>query len=199
LLAVGRIANTDGLGLSAAGVALDPRGRVVIDPHFQTNVPGVFAVGDVVAGPMLAHKAEEEAVACVERIATGYGHVDYDTIPGVVYTDPEFACVGKTEEQLKEAAVPYRVGSFPFAANGRAHSLGQTLGRVKVLAHRDTDRVLGVHIFGPRAGALIAEATAAMTFGASAEDIARTCHAHPTLAEVVKEAALAVHGRAIHI
>jgi dihydrolipoamide dehydrogenase len=178
---------------------LDKRGRIEVDSHFQTNVPGIYAIGDVIAGPMLAHKAEEEGVACVEQIVTGYGHVDYNTIPGVCYTNPEIATVGLTEDQLKEQNIPYKKGSFPFRANGRAQSLGHVDGRVKILAHEKTDRVLGVHILGPRAGELIAEATAAMAFGASSEDIARTCHAHPTLPEVVKEAALAVSGRAIHI
>src|SRR5262249_52808995 len=157
------------------------------------------AIGDVIRGPMLAHKAEEEGVACVEHLATGYGHVDYNTIPGVVYTQPEIATVGKTEEELKSAGVEYRKGVFPFLANGRARALGQVDGRVKILADAKTDRVLGVHIIGPRAGDLIAEAGAAMAFGASSEDIARTCHAHPTLAEAVKEAALAVASRQIHI
>ena len=199
LLAVGRSPNSAGLGLAQAGVGLDARGRVVVDDHFATNVAGVFAIGDLIRGPMLAHKAEEEGIACVERIVTGYGHVNYDAIPNVVYTAPEFASVGKTEEELTEAGVPYRKGSFPFLANGRARALGHTEGRVKILAQRDTDRVLGVHIFGPRAGDLIAECAAAIEFGASSEDIARTCHAHPTLAEVVKEAALAVDGRMLHM
>jgi dihydrolipoamide dehydrogenase len=199
LLAVGRIPNTDQLGLEAAGIKTDPRGRIEVDPHFATNVPGVFAIGDVITGPMLAHKAEEEGVACVEQIVKGWSHVNYDTIPGVAYTHPEIATVGKTEEQLKEAGVPYKKGTFPFMANGRARSLGDTDGKVKILAHKETDRILGVHILGPRAGDLIAEAVAAMNFGASAEDLARTCHAHPTLPEALKEAALNVDGRAIHI
>ncbi len=199
LVAVGRRPNTEGVGLETVGVELDERGRIPVDAHFATTAPGVFAIGDVIAGPMLAHKAEEEGVACVERIATGYGHVNYDAIPGVVYTHPEVAGVGKTAEELDEAGVPYKVGRFPFLANGRARALNSTDGFVKVLAHAETDRVLGVHIIGPRAGALIAECVVAMEFGASAEDIARCCHAHPTLAEVVKEAALAVDGRAIHI
>jgi dihydrolipoamide dehydrogenase len=199
LLAVGRVPNTDGLGLDAVGVKCDPRGRVEVDKHFRTNVPGVYAIGDVIAGPMLAHKAEEEGMACVEGIAGKYCHVNYDAIPGVCYTDPEIASVGKTEEQLQAANVPYRKGVFPFLANGRAKALGSTDGRVKILAHADTDRILGVHILGPRAGDLIAEAATAIEFGASAEDIARTSHAHPTLAECLKEAALAVDGRPIHI
>jgi dihydrolipoamide dehydrogenase len=170
-----------------------------VDPYFKTSAAGFYAIGDVIAGPMLAHKAEEEGIACVEQIVTGHSHVNYDTIPGIAYTHPEIATVGKTEEQLKEANVPYKKGVFPFIANGRARALGDTDGKVKILADAQTDRVLGVHIIGPRAGDLIAEAAAAMTFGASAEDIARTCHAHPTLSEAVKEAALGVDSRAIHI
>jgi dihydrolipoamide dehydrogenase len=199
LLAVGRVPNTEGLGLDSVGIELGPRGVIPVDEHFQTRVPGIYAIGDVIPGPMLAHKAEEEGIACVEHIATGYGHVNYDAIPSVVYTHPEIASVGKTEEQLTQAKIPFKKGVFPFAANGRAKALGDTEGRVKVLAHAETDRVLGVHILGPRAGDLIAEAGVAMEFGASSEDIARSCHAHPTLAEAVKEAALAVEGRAIHI
>jgi dihydrolipoamide dehydrogenase len=199
LMSVGRVPNTEGLGVEQLGIRTDKRGRIEVDLHFTTSVPGIYAIGDVIAGPMLAHKAEEEGVACVEHIVTGYGHVDYNTIPGVCYTNPEIATVGLTEEQLKEQNIPYKKGSFPFRANGRAQSLGHLDGRVKILAHEKTDRVLGVHILGPRAGELIAEATAAMAFGASSEDIARTCHAHPTLPEAVKEAALAVSGRAIHI
>jgi dihydrolipoamide dehydrogenase len=198
LVAVGRAPYTDGLGLEAIGLALDNRGRIPVDAHFQTSVPNVYAIGDVIAGPMLAHKASEEGVACVEHIATGYGHVNYDAIPSVVYTAPEVASVGKTEEELKAAGRAYKKGAFPFMANGRAKALGHTEGKVKVLADATTDRVLGVHIVGPRAGDLIAEAVAAIEFGASSEDVARTCHAHPTLAEVFKEAALAVDGRAIH-
>ena len=198
LLAVGRRAHTAGLGLDAVGLATDKRGRVEVNAHLETAVPGIYAIGDVIAGPMLAHKAEEEGVAVAEFIATGYGHVDYDAIPGVVYTEPEIASVGKTEEQLKEAGVPYRKGNFPFAANGRAKALGSTDGFVKILAHAETDRVLGVHMIGPRVGELIIEAAMAMSFSASSEDIARVCHAHPTLHEAVKEAALAVDGRALH-
>ncbi|MEQ8763007.1 MAG: dihydrolipoyl dehydrogenase [Planctomycetota bacterium] len=198
LVAVGRRPNTEGLGLESVGIETDERGRVPIDERFRTKVKGIYAIGDVVRGPMLAHKAEEEGVALAELLVTGYGHVDYDTIPNIVYTMPEVASVGRTEAQLKEDGVPYRVGQFPFAANGRARALGHTEGRVKILAHEETDRVLGVHILGPRAGDLIAEAAAAMAYGASAEDIARTCHAHPTLAEVLKEAALAVDRRALH-
>jgi dihydrolipoamide dehydrogenase len=199
LLAVGRKPNTDDLGLDAADITLDERGRVPVGDHFETPVPGIYAIGDVIRGPMLAHKAEEEGVACVEYIVTGYGHVNYDAIPGVAYTHPEIASVGKTEEQLKEAGVEYRKGKFPFLANGRAKALNQTEGFVKILADKATDRVLGVHIVGPRAGDLIAEAAVAIEFGASSEDIARSSHAHPTLAEVVKEAAFAVDDRAIHI
>jgi len=199
LVSVGRKPNTDDLGLETVGLELDARGRVPVDEHFQTPVEGIYAIGDVIRGPMLAHKAEEEGVACVEGIVTGYGHVNYDAIPGVAYTHPEIASVGKTEEQLQEAGIPYRKGKFPFLANGRAKALNQTEGFVKILAHEETDRVLGVHIIGPRAGDLIAEAAVAIEFGASSEDIARASHAHPTLAEVVKEAAFAVDGRAIHI
>lgn len=198
LLAVGRVPNTDNLGLDAVHVAKDARGRIQVDSRFQTTIPGIYAIGDVIGGAMLAHKAEEEGVACVEGIVTGYGHVNYDAIPGVVYTDPEIATVGKSEDQLKEGGIPYRKGVYPFLPNGRAKALGQTDGRVKILAHAETDRVLGVHIIGPRAGELIAEAVTAIEFGASSEDIARTSHAHPTLAEVIKEAAMAVDGRAIH-
>ncbi|MFG0330718.1 MAG: dihydrolipoyl dehydrogenase [Phycisphaerales bacterium] len=199
LVAVGRKAYTESLGLDSVNVELDDRGRVVVNERFETSARGVYAIGDVIAGPMLAHKAEEEGIACVEMIATGHGHVNYDSIPGIVYTHPEIASVGKTEDQLKDDGVDYRKGSFPFLANGRARALAQTDGRVKILADAKTDRVLGVHIIGPRAGDLIAEAAAAIEYGASSEDIARLCHAHPTLAEVVKEAALAVDGRAIHI
>ncbi len=199
LVAVGRIPNTDNLGLESVGIELDPRGRIPVDERFRTYVPGVYAIGDVIRGPMLAHKAEEEGIACVEGIATGHCHVNYSAIPGIVYTHPEIASVGKTEDELKAEKVPYRKGVFPFAANGRARALSSPEGRVKILAHADTDRVLGVHIIGARAGDLIAEAAVAIEFGASAEDIARSSHAHPTLAEAVKEAALAVDARAIHI
>jgi dihydrolipoamide dehydrogenase len=199
LVAVGRRPYTANLTLDKAGIAMDERGRVKIDSHFQTNVKGVYAIGDVVAGPMLAHKAEDEGMAVAEIIAGQTAHIDYDCIPGVVYTWPEVAAVGKTEEQLKEAGVAYKAGKFPFMANGRARAMGATDGFVKILADARTDRVLGVHIVGPEAGTLIAEAVLAMEFGASAEDIARTCHAHPTLEEAVKEAALGVAGRAIHI
>ena len=198
LVAVGRRPYTENLGLDTVGVELDSRGRIPIGDHFATSAPGVYAIGDVTVGPMLAHKAEEEGIACVEHLVTGYGHVNYDAIPWVIYTDPEIAWVGQTEEQLKEAGIPYRAGSFPFAPNGRAKALGSTDGLVKILAHEETDRILGVHMIGPRVSELIAEVAVAVEFGASSEDIARSCHAHPTLAEVVKEAALAVDSRALH-
>ncbi|MGE0703896.1 MAG: dihydrolipoyl dehydrogenase [Vicinamibacterales bacterium] len=199
LVAVGRVPNTEGLNLDAVGLSLDERGRIPVDEHFRTGAPNVYAIGDVIRGPMLAHKAEEEGVACVEHIVTGYGHVNYDAIPGVCYTHPEIASVGKTEEQLRESGVEFRKGTFPFRANSRARAINQTDGKVKILADAATDRVLGVHIIGPRAGDLIAEAAAAIEFGATSEDIARTSHAHPTLAEAIKEAALAVDGRALNI
>jgi len=199
LVAVGRVPYTEGLGLEAVGVAKDNRGRILVDPHFQTNVAGIFAIGDVIPGPMLAHKAEDEGVAVAEIIAGQAGHVNYDVIPNVVYTFPEVASVGKTEEELKDAGVSYNVGKFPFTANGRAKVNMQTDGFVKILADAKTDRVLGVHIVGADAGNMIAEAAVAMEFGAAAEDIARTCHAHPTLTEAVKEAALAVDKRSIHM
>ncbi len=199
LMAVGRSPNTDGLGLETVSIETDKRGFIPVNDHFQTTAKGVYAIGDVIGGPMLAHKAEEEGIACVERIVNGYGHVNYDAIPSVVYTDPEIGAVGRTEEQLQEAGTKYRKGVFPFIANGRARALAQTDGRVKILADEKTDRVLGVHIIGARAGDLIAEAAVAIEFGASSEDIARSSHAHPTLAECIKEAALAVDGRAIHI
>jgi dihydrolipoamide dehydrogenase len=199
LLAIGRYAYTAGLGLEAAGVAIDERGRVKTDAHFATNVPGIYAIGDVIAGPMLAHKAEDEGVALAERIAGQAGHVNYDAIPSVVYTWPEVAAVGKTEEELKATGIAYKVGKFPFLANGRARAMGDTDGFVKILSDKTTDQLLGAHILGPDAGTLIAELTTAIEFGASAEDVARICHAHPTLSEVVKEAALAADGRALHI
>lgn len=198
LVAVGRKPYTEGLGLSEVGVKLDGRGRVEIDGHYATTVPGIYAIGDVVAGPMLAHKAEDEGIAVAELLAGKAGHVNYDVIPAVVYTSPEVAAVGRTEEDLKAAGVPYKVGKFNFLANGRAKSILKTDGFVKVLAHADTDRVLGVHIIGPGAGEAIAEAAVLMEFSGSAEDLARTCHAHPTLSEAMKEAALAVDKRAIH-
>lgn len=198
LVAIGRRPNTDGLTLDKAGVATE-RGRVVIDDHFKTNVDGIYAIGDVVRGPMLAHKAEDEGVAVAEILAGKHGHVNYDAIPGIVYTAPEVAAIGKTEEELKAAGVAYKVGKFPFTANGRARAMRHTDGFVKFLADATTDRVLGCHIIGPHAGDLIAEVTVLMEFGGSAEDLARTCHAHPTLAEAVKEAALAVDKRPIHM
>ena len=199
LVAIGRRPYTKGLGLENAGVELDDRGRVKTDEHFQTNVGGIFAVGDAIAGPMLAHKAEEDGVALAEMLAGEEGHVDYDKVPGVVYTWPEVAAVGKTEEQLKEDGVDYSVGKFPFTANGRAKAMESTEGFVKILEDKKTHRVVGAHIVGPAAGDLIAEVVLAMEYGASAEDIARTCHAHPCLGETVKEAALAADGRAIHM
>ena len=199
LVAIGRKPRLDGVDVDALGLALDERGRVKIDAHFATNVPGLYAVGDLVRGPMLAHKAEEEGVACAERIAGMAGHIDYDVIPGVVYTWPEVASLGATEEQLKADGADYTVGKFPFTANARARAIGNTEGFVKILADTRTDRILGAHIIGPDAGTLIAELATAMTFGASSEDVARTCHAHPSLNEAVKEAALAVEKRAIHI
>lgn len=199
LLATGRVPNTDGLGLENVGLSTDERGRIPVNAHYQTAVPSIFAIGDVIAGPMLAHKAEEEGYAAVEYMVTGYGHVDYNSIPNVVYTHPEIASVGKTEEELKAAGVPYKKGSFPFTANGRARAMNDTDGFVKILAHAETDRILGVHIIGPRAGDLIAEAAVAMAFHASAEDLARASHAHPTLAEALKEAALATWDKPIHI
>lgn len=198
LMAVGRAPNTEGLGLESVGIRTDAKGRIPVGEGWATATPGVFAVGDVIGGMMLAHKAHEEAVACVERLYTGHGHVNYDVIPGVCYTDPEVASVGRTEEDLNAAGIAYKAGRFPFRANGRAMTLGSFEGEVKILADALSDRILGVHILGPRAGDLIAEAAAAMEFGASAEDLARTCHAHPTLPEVMREAALAVSGRAIH-
>lgn len=199
LVAVGRRPFTDALGLKDAGVAVDEKGRVAIDAHFQTNVPGIYAIGDVVVGPMLAHKAEDEGMAVAEILAGQHGHVNYDAIPSVVYTWPECASVGKTEEQLKAEGVAYKVGKFPFTANARARAQNNTDGFVKILADATTDRVLGVHMVGPAVGELIGELTLAIEFGGSAEDIARTCHAHPTLTEAVREAALAVDGRPIHI
>jgi dihydrolipoamide dehydrogenase len=199
MVCIGRVPYTDGLGLKEAGVALDDRGRVKIDAHFATSVKGVYAIGDVVAGPMLAHKAEDEGVAVSEILAGQAGHVNYDVIPGVVYTTPEVSSVGKTEEELKQAGVAYTVGKFPFTANGRSKVNQTTEGFVKVLADAKTDRVLGVHIVGREAGEMIHEAAVLMEFGGSAEDLARSCHAHPTRSEAIKEAALAVGKRAIHM
>jgi dihydrolipoamide dehydrogenase len=199
LVAIGRRPYVAGLGLDKVGVALDERGRIKVDGHYATSVPGIYAIGDVIAGPMLAHKAEEEGVALAEMLAGQKPHVNYGAIPGVVYTWPEVASVGETEEQLKARGVAYKVGKFPFTANGRARAMGDMDGFVKILADKATDKVLGAHIIGPDAGTLIAELALAMEFGASAEDVARTCHAHPSLNEAVKEAALAVDGRALHI
>ena len=199
LLAVGRRPYTENLGLESAGVKQDERKRIVVDHHFQTNIPGIFAIGDVIAGPMLAHKAEDEGVVCAEIISGQSGHINYDAIPGVVYTWPEAASVGKSEEELKKAGITYKVGKFPFSANGRARAMNETEGFVKILADATSDRVLGAHIVGPDAGTIIAELAMAIEFGASSEDIARTSHAHPTLNECVKEAALAADGRPIHI
>jgi dihydrolipoamide dehydrogenase len=199
LVSIGRVPYTQGLGLKEAGVEMDERGRVKVDDHFQTNVKGIFAIGDVILGPMLAHKGEDEGIAVAELIAGKAGHVNYDAIPNVIYTYPEVASVGKTEEELKQAGVAYRAGKFPFTANGRAKVNKTTDGFVKILSDEKTDRVLGVHIVGPDAGTMITEATITMEFGGSAEDVARTCHPHPTLSEAVKEAALAVDKRPIHM
>jgi dihydrolipoamide dehydrogenase len=199
LVSTGRRPYSDGLGLETCGIAVDNAKRVVVDSHYQTNAPGVYAIGDLVVGPMLAHKAEEEGVAAVEIMAGQKPHVDFNLIPNVVYTHPEIATVGKTEEELKAANIAYKVGQFPFMANGRAKAMEDTEGFVKVLADAKTDRVLGVHIIGAKASEMIPEAVAVMEFGGSAEDIARTCHAHPTLSEVMKEAALAVDKRQIHL
>lgn len=198
LIAVGRRPCTDNLGLDAASVEADKRGFIKVNSSYQTTAPGVYAIGDVIGGAMLAHKAEEEGIACVEKMATGHGHINYGTIPGVIYTAPEIASVGETEDALKERGHKIKVGRFSFAANGRARAAGHMEGFVKIIADAKTDRVLGVHIIGAHAGELIAEAGVAMSFGASAEDLARCCHAHPTLAEAVKEAAMAVDRRAIH-
>jgi dihydrolipoamide dehydrogenase len=198
LVAIGRTAYTEGLGAKEAGIALDERGRVIVDDHFQTNVKGIYAIGDVIRGPMLAHKAEDEGVALAEMLVGQAGHVNYDVIPGVVYTSPEVASVGKTEEELKAAGIAYKAGKFLFIANGRAKANQTTDGFAKILADAKTDKVLGAHIIGPQAGELIHEIAVLMEFGGSAEDLARTTHAHPTLSEAVKEAALAVAGRAIH-
>ncbi len=198
LISVGRKANTDGLNLKAIGVELDDRKRIKTDKSFKTNLENIYAIGDVISGPMLAHKAEDEGIAVAENIAGQSGHVNYDTIPGVIYTTPEVAAIGKTEEQLKDAKIKYKVGKFSFMANSRAKAIDDAEGFVKILADEKTDKVLGAHIIGPHAGELIAEIGVAMEFGASSEDIARTCHAHPTFSEAVKEAALSVDKRAIH-
>jgi dihydrolipoamide dehydrogenase len=199
LVSIGRVPFTANLGLAEAGVEMDGRGVIKVDGNFKTNVDGIYAIGDVIPGPMLAHKAEEEGIACVERLAGQATHINYDAIPSVVYTWPEAASVGKTEEQLKDAGIAYNKGNFPFMANSRARANGDAEGFVKILADAATDEVLGVHIIGPDAGTMIAELALAMEFGASSEDIARTCHAHPTLNEAVKEAALAVEGAPIHM
>lgn len=198
LAATGRRPATDGIGLDTVGITVDSRGFIPVDGHFRTTAAGVWAIGDCVPGPMLAHKAEEDGVACAEGIAGKWSHVDYDLVPAVVFTHPEIAAVGKTEEQLLAQGVPFRKGVFPFRANGRARTIDETTGKVKVLADAVTDRVLGIHVIGPAAGDLIGEAAAALAFGATSEDIARVCHAHPTLPEALKEAALAVSGGAIH-
>jgi dihydrolipoamide dehydrogenase len=199
IVSIGRIANTEGLGAGAVGLALDERGAVAVDDDCRTNLPGVWAIGDVVRGPMLAHKAEEEGVAVAERIAGQHGHVDFNTIPWVIYTSPEIAWVGRTEQQLRSEGRAYKAGTFPFAANGRARALGDTTGMVKFLADAVSDEILGVHIVGPMASELIAEAVVAMSFRASSEDIARICHAHPSLSEATKEAALAVDKRTLNL
>jgi dihydrolipoamide dehydrogenase len=198
IVSIGRVPNTQGLNAQAAGLRLDPRGFIEVDAECRTNLPGVWAIGDVVRGPMLAHKAEEEGVAVAERVAGGHGHVDFNTIPWVIYTAPEIAWVGKTEQQLRSEGVQFRTGQFPFLANGRARALGDTRGFVKFVADAPTDRILGVHIIGAMASELISEAVVAMEFGASSEDIALICHAHPSLAEAMKEAALAVAGRSLN-
>jgi dihydrolipoamide dehydrogenase len=199
IVSIGRAPNTAGLGAESVGLKLDARGLIDVDDDCRTNLPNVWAIGDVVRGPMLAHKAEDEGVAVAERIAGQHGHVDFITIPWVIYTSPEIAWVGKTERQLKQDGVAYRAGTFPFSANGRARALGDTTGFVKILADERTDRILGMHVIGPQASELIAEGVVAMEFGASSEDIARICHAHPTLTEVTREAALAVDKRTLNL
>jgi dihydrolipoamide dehydrogenase len=200
LVSIGRRPFSEGLGLESVGVRLDNRGRIDVDDHYKTSVDGIYAIGDVIRGPMLAHKAEEEGSICVEQLAGQKPHLDYDIIPGVVYTAPEVASIGRTEEQLKESGTTYKIGKFPFMANSRARSTGDSDGFVKILTDAATDKVLGAHIIGPEAGVLIAEVAVAMEFGASAEDIARTCHPHPTLEEAVKEAAMAAaFGKPIHM
>jgi dihydrolipoamide dehydrogenase len=198
LMCAGRVPNTKNIGLENVGVKTDRRGAILVNGQLETDVPGIYAIGDAIGGAMLAHKASEEGIACVEMIATGHGHVNYDAIPAIVYTNPEIASVGKTEEQLQEAGIAYNKGVCPYGANGRARAIGDTDGRIKILADKKTDRILGVHAIGARAGDLISEASVAMNFGASSEDLARCCHAHPTLSEIMQEAALAVSGRAIH-
>jgi dihydrolipoamide dehydrogenase len=199
IVSIGRVPNTTGLSADAVGLKLDERGAIVVDDHCRTNLPGVWAIGDVVRGPMLAHKAEEEGVAVAERIAGQHGHVDFNTIPWVIYTSPEIAWVGQTEQQLKASGRAYKAGTFPFSANGRARALGDTSGFVKIIADAATDRILGMHVIGPLASELIAEGVVAMEFGASSEDLARICHAHPSLAEATREAALGVAGRTLNL
>jgi dihydrolipoamide dehydrogenase len=198
LVAVGRKPNTRGAGIEEMGIELDQQRRIKVDAQFRTSVEGVYAIGDLIRGPMLAHKAEDEGIALAELLAGRAGHVNYGTIPNVIYTEPELAMVGRTEAELKEAGVPFSAGRFLFRNNGRAKGLGLLDGMAKILAHKETDEILGVHMVGPRVSELIAEAVVAMEFNASAEDLARTCHAHPTLSEVLREAALAVEKRAIH-
>jgi dihydrolipoamide dehydrogenase len=199
IVSIGRVPNTEGLNAAAAGLKLDDKGFVVVDEDCRTNLPNVWAVGDVVRGPMLAHKAEEEGAAVAERIAGKKPHVDFNTVPWVIYTAPEIAWVGKTEQQLKAEGIEYRAGTFPFSANARARALGESAGLVKFLAQAQTDEILGVHVMGPFAGELIAEAVVAMEFRGSSEDIGMICHAHPTLSEAMKEAALAVDKRALNL
>ena len=199
LVAVGRRPYTEGLGLETVNLTPDNHGRIEVDDQFATAAQGIYAIGDLIRGPMLAHKAEDEGVCVAEHLAGQRPHIDYDAIPAVIYTAPEVASVGRTEEQLKEAGIAYKTGKFPFSANARARATGQTDGFVKVLADAATDRLLGVHIIGAEAGTMIGEAVLAMEFGASSEDLARTCHAHPTLEEAIKEAALAAHGSPLHI
>lgn len=198
LVCTGRSPNTGSIGLETLGVQTDKRGFITVNDNFQSSIENIFAIGDCIGGAMLAHKASDEGIACVEKLVTGYGHLDYNAIPAIVYTNPEIATVGKTEEELKEAGISYKKGMCPYGANGRARTLGDTSGRVKILADAETDRILGVHAIGLHAGDLIAEAAVAMTFKASAEDLARCVHAHPTLSEIVMEAALAVNKQAIH-
>jgi dihydrolipoamide dehydrogenase len=199
LVAIGRRPYVSGVGLEMAGVERDEKGRVKTDSHFRTNIPGIYAIGDVIAGPMLAHKAEEEGVALAEMLAGQHGHVNYETCPNIVYTAPELAAVGKTEEELKAAGIEYKIGKFPFIANGRAKAAGETDGLVKLLADARTDRLLGAHILGPNAGTMIHECVMAMEFQGSAEDVARAFHGHPTHSEAIKEAALAISSATIHL
>jgi dihydrolipoamide dehydrogenase len=199
IVSIGRVPNTEGLNADGVGLKLDEKGFVAVDDHCRTSLPGVWAIGDVVRGPMLAHKAEEEGVAVAERIAGQKPHVDFNLVPWVIYTAPEIAWVGRTEQQVKEAGIEYRAGSFPFAANARARAIGDTSGFIKFIARKDTDEILGVHIIGPFAGELIAEAAVAMAFRASSEDIGMICHAHPSLSEAMKDAALAVDKRALNV